>query len=91
MILREVETPYLTTQISSEIEWQPRTRLAVRSQQSQYVSFPVIHAEIHDVDPRPRAGDTSTGFEFLKAHLHPRTFFRLWHGAPLGDAVAMTE
>ena len=67
------------------------SRVKVSLQKSQSVSFPVVDAEIPDVVPLPRAGDGSNGFEFLKDHLHPGTFFRLWHRAPLADAVAMTD
>ena len=50
-----------------------------------------MSTSIPDVVPRPRAGDALSGFAFLKARLHPGAFFRLWPGAPLADAVAMTH
>ena len=88
MFVHQLHLPSLSLQAYSHIK---NLKVKVASQQSVSISFPVLLADIPDAASPPRAGDPLAGFEFLRAQLHPGSFFRLWPGAPLADAVAMTD
>ena len=55
------------------------------------ILFSTVSTDIPVAVPGPVAGDNSTGFGFLKARLGRNGFFRLWPGAPLADAISMTD
>ena len=67
------------------------TSITFTPRNSQTIHFSTVSTDIPVVVPRPVAEEKSTGFEFLKEHLRGNAFFRLWPGAPLADAVAVSE